>query len=109
MLALRVQRGLQKVRVVHAGDLDRVLERHEHAFARAFVRIHREQVLAVVEHFAARHLIFRVPRERAGQRALAGAVGPHDRVDLALADREVDALEDLLVVDFDLQVPDFEK
>ena len=32
-----------------------------------------------------------------GERGLAGAVGAHDRVDLALADGQVDALEDLVL------------
>ena len=35
VLADRVQRRLQEVGVVDAGNLDRILERHEHAFARA--------------------------------------------------------------------------
>ena len=46
VLTLRVQRRLQEVGVVHAGDLDRILERHEHAFAGPFVRIQVEQILA---------------------------------------------------------------
>ena len=45
MLADRVQRRFEEVGVVHAGDLDRILERHEHALAGALFRIHREQVL----------------------------------------------------------------
>ena len=54
LLALGVERGLQEVGVVDAGNLDRVLERHEHAVAGALVGIHVEQVLAVVEHLAVR-------------------------------------------------------
>ena len=52
--AERVERRLQKVGVVDAGNLDRVLERHEHARPRARFRIHREQVLPVEEDLAAR-------------------------------------------------------
>jgi hypothetical protein len=37
-LALRVERGAQEVGVVHARDLDRVLEGEEHAFGRALLR-----------------------------------------------------------------------
>ena len=36
-------------------------------------------------------------RQHLGQRALARAVGPHDRVHLAGVHRQIDALEDLLV------------
>ncbi len=48
-LPLRVQRGLQQVGVVHARDLDRVLERQEHAGASAFFGGERQQVLALVQ------------------------------------------------------------
>ena len=37
----------------------------------------------------------RVAHQRVGEGRLAGAVRAHDRVDLALADGQVDALEDL--------------
>jgi hypothetical protein len=50
---MRVQRGLQEVGVVHAGDLDRVLEGEEQAGARALFGGQREQVGAVVVHAAA--------------------------------------------------------
>ena len=42
--ALRIQRRAQEIGVVHARDLDRVLEREEHARARALFRLEREQV-----------------------------------------------------------------
>ena len=48
MLAHRVERGLEEVDVVHARDLDRILEREEHALARALLGRQREQVLALV-------------------------------------------------------------
>ena len=43
-----------------------------------------------------------------GQRRLARAVGAHQGVDLALADGEVEALEDLLVPGLDVEVADLE-
>ena len=49
--------------------------------------------------------------ERVGEGGLAGAVGAHDGVDLALADREVDPLEDLVLRGGgggDVQVADLE-
>ena len=39
--------------------------------ARAGVGIHVEQVLALEQHFTARHLVFRVTGQRAGECALA--------------------------------------
>src|SRR5437660_5514471 len=42
--------------------------------------------------------------ERARERRLAGAVGAHQRVDLAARDVEVDALEDLVLLDADVKV-----
>ena len=46
---------------------------------------------------AARDHVRRVAHQRVGERRLARAVGAHDRVDLALADGQVDALQDLVV------------
>ena len=108
VLALGVERRLEEVGVVHAGDLDRVLEGHEHAFAGALVGIHLQQVLAVVDHLAAGHLVLGMAGQRARQRALAGAVRPHDGVHFALADLKVDPLEDLLAFGPNLQILDFE-
>ena len=45
-LALRIERGAQEVGVVHARDLDRVLEGEEHAFGGALFRLQRQQVAA---------------------------------------------------------------
>ena len=42
------------------------------------------------------------------ERALARAVGPHQRVRLAAADRQVDAAQDRLAFDGDVQVVDFQ-
>ncbi len=106
MLALGVERRLEEVGVGDAGDLDRILERHEHALARPLVGIHVEQVVPVVEHFAARDLVLRVPGQHARERALAGPVRAHDGVHFAGVDVEIDALEDLLVLGFDLKVLD---
>ena len=47
--------------------------------------------LAALDH------VGRVAHQRVGEGRLARAVGAHDRVDLALADGQVDALEDLVL------------
>ena len=92
VLADRVQRGLEEVDVADAGDLDRVLEGQEDALPRALLGAQLQQVPALVEHLALGDLVARAAGQDVGQRALARAVGPHDRVDLAGAHVQVEAL-----------------
>jgi hypothetical protein len=103
-LALRVHRGAQEGHVADAGDLDRVLERQEQARRRALFGLHLEQVLAVSVGRAAGHLVAVAARQHIGQRRLARAVRPHDRMHLARLDGQVDALEDGLVLFLELDV-----
>ena len=49
------------------------------------------------------------PSSVVGERRLAGAVRAHERVDLARADGERDAAQDLVAVDGDVQVVDLEE
>ena len=65
--------------------------------------------LAVEEDLALGHLVRRMAHERVGERRLAGAVRPHDRVLLPEIDLEVDTLDDLgAVLQSDVQIPDLE-
>ena len=73
----------------------RVLEREEEPALRALVGAGLGDVLAVEEDLPLGHLVGRVAGDRVGERRLAGAVRPHDRVHLVRVDREVDALDDL--------------
>ena len=52
--------------------------------------------------------VVRVPGDGLGQRGLAGAVRPHDGMDLAGVDRQGHTLDDFLVPDGDVKVVDFE-
>ena len=54
-----------------------------------------EQFLAVVDHLARGHLVGFAAHENLAERALAAAVGAHDRMHLAAIDREIDAFEDV--------------
>ena len=63
------------------------------------MRVHREEVFAVVGHRAGSDLVRRMSREHLRERALAGAVGAHDGVHLASQHGEVDAFENLFVGD----------
>ncbi len=47
VLADFVERGLEEIGAVHAGDFDRILKREEQPFARPFFGIEFEQILAV--------------------------------------------------------------
>src|SRR5262249_19996653 len=108
VLADGVDGGAQEVVVSDAGDLDGILEGEEDALAGALLGVHVQQVLALVKDFAHGDGKGVAAGEDTGQGALAGAVGPHDGVDLAGVDREVDAAEDFFVLDAGVQVLDFE-
>ena len=56
-----------------------------------------EDVAALPDDLAALDDVGRVAHQRVGEGRLARAVGAHDRVDLALADGQVDPLEDLVL------------
>ena len=103
-----VERGAQEVRDRDARDGGGVLERQEEARARPLVDRHREDVAAIEVDRPAGHLVARVTHDRERERALPRAVRAHDRVDLAAADRQVDAVEDRLLVDLDVEVLDLE-
>ena len=94
---LGVQRGLEEVLVLDAGDLHRVLEGHEHTLAGALVRIHFQKIASFEGDFPFDDLVFRMPGNDTRQRALAGAVRPHDGVHFARVHVQIDPLEDLLV------------
>ena len=107
-LAVRVHDHAQVLGDGHARDRDGVLEGHEQAGAGALVRIGLRDVLAVEQDLALGDLEVRVAHDRVGERRLAGAVRAHQRVELAGADVQVHALEDLLVPGGDVQVLDLE-
>ena len=106
--AHRADRLAQEVRHAHARDGGRVLEGQEQAGLGALVRRQAEDALPVQQDIAPGDLVVRVAGDGVGQRALAGAVRPHQRVHFALADGQVDALQDRLAFDGDVQVFDHE-
>ena len=58
------------------------------------------------QHFALSHVIGFSPRQNAGERAFAGAIRPHNGVDLASIDFEIDAAKDFFVVNAGMEVVD---
>ena len=95
--AVGVDRRAQEARHGQAGDRHRVLEGQEHAEAGALVDRELEEIAALPEHLAGPDHVRGVAHQRVGQGGLARAVGAHDGVDLALADGQVDPLEDLVI------------
>ena len=92
-----------------AGDLFGVLEREEHARLAPHVGGPLGDVLALEQDAALRDLVVGTAEQRVGQRGLARAVGPHERVHLTGADDEVDPAQDGHAFDGDVQVLDLEQ
>jgi hypothetical protein len=105
-LAPGVDRRLQEIHVAHPRNLHRVLEGKKHPLARPLLGRQRQKIFAVVLHRAAGHLELLAPGQHLRQRALARAVRAHDGVHLAGAHVEVDAVQNRLAFDADLQVLD---
>ena len=108
-LALRVDRRLQEIVGGDAGNLDRILEREEHACGGAFVRLHLQQVFAVEQDLAAGDFVAGLAGDDMRERRFAGAVRPHDRVHLALVHGQRQPMEDFAILNTHLQVLHFQQ
>ncbi len=86
----------QQVLHGHARHLGRVLQRQEQPGVRPLPGRHGQHVGAVERHRPAEHLVAGPAHDHVRQGRLARAVGAHDRVDLARANRQVDPSQDLL-------------
>ena len=106
LLALGVDRHAQEVGDRHAGDRHGVLEGQEQPGLGALVRLGRGDVLALEGDRALGDLVGGVAEQRVRERRLARAVGAHQGVDLAARDVQVDAPQDLAVLDAHVQVSD---
>ena len=91
----RVERGAQEAGDRQTGDGCRVLEGEEDAQPAALIGRELQKVVALPDDFALRDRVGGVAHQRISERRLARAVATHDRVDFALANREVDAAQDL--------------
>jgi hypothetical protein len=74
------------------------LERHEQPHPRAVLGRRLGDVLALEVDRPLADLEAGMAHDHVRERRLAGPVGSHERVDLALRDVEVEALEDVLVL-----------
>ena len=103
-----VHRRLEELPRADAGQLHRVLHGEEHAGAGAVFGEPLDDVFAIVEYLAVRNGVLRASGDDVGERAFAGAVGPHDGVDFAGGDRQADAFEYGGVFYRSAKVSDFE-
>ena len=89
----------RKLNTETPGHLLGVLEAEEQAPGGPLVGGQRGDVLARQQDPAGGDLVDRVAEQRVGQRRLPGAVRAHQRVELARADGQGHAAQDLAVVD----------
>ena len=108
ILALLVNGVLHEVGHADAGNLDRILKAEEQPGAGPLLDRHAEQIAPLEKNLALGHLEALVARQHRGQRALARAVRPHDRMDLAGTHRQIDSLQYLLAVDSGMQIFHFQ-
>ncbi len=73
----------------------------------SLIGLQLEDILAIEPGRSLGDFEGRVASQHVGEGALAGSVGTHDRVDLTRVDRQVHALEDLLVLDRGVKIFDF--
>ncbi len=98
-LALRVIGCLQEGGRGNARDFHRILKGEENATASPLIGGEFQKIFTLIEDFARSHFIAVPPGQYVRERALAGAVRPHDRMNLALIDGEIDAFQDFLAPD----------
>lgn len=66
-----------------------------------------KEVFAVEDDFALSNFVLGVTDEDIAEGGLAGAVRPHEDVDLAIADGEVHASENFFAFDTGMEISDF--
>ena len=105
-LTLGIHRRLEEGHGRNARNFQRILEGEKKPRRRALMRFHLEDIHAVEQDFAFGDGVILLTRDDIGERRLARTVRAHDRRDFARLHREREAVEDLLTVDFDVEVLD---
>ena len=101
-LALRQTRldgGTEKICDRDSRNFAWILKCEKNAFARAFVRLEFEQIFAIHREGSGCHLVIGMASQHFGERALAGAIRPHDGVDFATRHLQAQPADNLLVGD----------
>ena len=103
-----IQRGTQESGIAHAGQFHRILKRQKHTRGSAFFRFHRQQILAVQQRSATRHLIAIAARQNIGKRGFAGPVRAHNGMHLTLRHNQINALQNGLAINLSGQSLNFQ-
>ena len=85
------------------------MKRQKQPSGGALIRLERQNVLAVDQDLACGDRISLLAGKYMRERRLAGAVRAHDGMHAAALDNEVEAIEDLLALDLDMQIPHFKQ
>ena len=93
MLAFRIQRGLQQIGIVDAGNFDRVLKAQKNALPGTIFRLECEQILPRIGDTATGYAVLIVAGNYLGKGTLAGTVRSHDGVDFTGRDRQRQAAQ----------------
>ena len=104
LAGLLLKRAADKGAERHSRHFERVLERKEYALVRSHVYRQLGYILAVEYYFAGGHGVLGVAGNGIAQRGFARAVWPHEDVSLILADRQINAVEYLFVLNADVKV-----
>ena len=98
----------QKVGDGHARDLDGILEGQKHAQAGALVGFHLQNILAVDQHLTLGHGVLGVAHDHLGECGFAVAVRPHDGVQFAPGNDQVDAAQDGQIAHAGVKITDLD-
>ena len=95
---MRIDGSLHEIRDGHTRNLHRILERKEYSRPCTLLGRHCKQVLSHELYRTGRNGKLRLARKNCRQRTLASSVRTHHRMNLTLADGQIDSFEDLLVL-----------
>src|SRR5438477_10931148 len=104
----RLRVGAQEISNGNAGNFTRVLKGKKQTSSGALVRPELKQVLAVQQHFPARHAIVRMAGNDLRQGAFARAVWTHDGMHFACPNGEAKIADDLALANRNAQVIDLQ-
>ena len=103
-----VERGAHEICIAYSRNLHRILECQKDAFASRVFSFHGEEVFAVIKNLAVGYVVCFAPCQHLRERTLAGAVRAHDGMHLSRVHGEVNSLQDLVIINLNVQVLNFQ-
>src|SRR5262245_1345675 len=89
----------QEIQIAYAGNLDRVLKRKKDALSRPDLRRHATNVASIKAQLIGHNLVNIAAGQNLSERALAGPVRPHDRVNFTGTNVKVQPTKDRFSID----------